>query len=184
MRKDTIEVYRRVFSHLEENGLLNQEDNVQCLCLYLVFQPRIQASLDSTIRAWNNHKIRTERSRTPIALFELSKEEAIRNGYWTGDPGDEIAEVDETYGVDEGQNLPPQDELDEDPMALELEDDSLIDSTETEALEDLEAARLLLVDVDLEEEDENWGIDVYCRAVQVLQLCLDNEEDTEEEELQ
>lgn len=161
VRKDTSEVFRQIFFSLEERGLLDQENQVHRLCLFLVFSPRIQASLDRTIAAWNNHKIRTARSRTPIALFELSREVAIRKGYWTGDPGDQ--EIDAFYGCDGDAPLPPQDELDEDPVEG-ADDPPAGDSANLESEEeaDLEAARSALFDMDFQEEDNNWGIDIYC----------------------
>ncbi|KAJ7588911.1 hypothetical protein C8J56DRAFT_785153, partial [Mycena floridula] len=60
------------------------------LCLYLVFQPCIQESLDQTREAWNHHQIRTAGYRTPVAIYELSRETAIRQGYWTGDSSDDV----------------------------------------------------------------------------------------------
>lgn len=91
IRKDTLEIFRKIFEYLEKNNLLDMMNDIQRLCLYVVFQPRIQESLNKTADAWNHHKIRTEHHHSPIALFELSREEAITRGYWTGDPGDDIS---------------------------------------------------------------------------------------------
>lgn len=81
VRKDTLEIYRQIFTHLEEEGLLDMEDSVQRLCLFLVFHPRIQASLNRTRDAWNFHKVRTAKNKTPVALWNLSRMEAISRGY-------------------------------------------------------------------------------------------------------
>lgn len=85
---------------MERLGLLDPSNPTHLVCLYLIYQPKIQQSLDATIASWNNHKIRTVGNRTPIAMFELSKERAINAGYWNNDPGDNVAEVDEDYGED------------------------------------------------------------------------------------
>ncbi|KAJ7596163.1 hypothetical protein C8J56DRAFT_754162, partial [Mycena floridula] len=103
VRKDTLENFRQIFKYLEDNNLLDMEDTIHCLCLYLVFQPHIQASLDRTRDAWNHHRIRTAGNRTPLApMYELSRETAIRRGYWTGDPGDDVNIVhdDPHYGLE------------------------------------------------------------------------------------
>ncbi|KAG8915996.1 hypothetical protein FRC02_004297 [Tulasnella sp. 418] len=77
------------------------DNDIQRVASYLVYQPRIQASLDRSLSAWNLHKIRTARNRSPVALFELSREAAITRGYWTGDPGDNLNTAsDPNYGVD------------------------------------------------------------------------------------
>ncbi|KAJ7585862.1 hypothetical protein C8J56DRAFT_787895 [Mycena floridula] len=82
---------------------------VAALCLYLAFQPRIQESLDRTREAWNHHQIRTAGYRIPVAIYELSRETAIQQGYWPGDPGDDVRNVDAQYGVegDLDANGPP-----------------------------------------------------------------------------
>ncbi|KAJ7600170.1 hypothetical protein C8J56DRAFT_879902 [Mycena floridula] len=60
-------------------------------CKYIIFQPWIQASLQRTISSWNLHQMRTEHYKTPMLIYELSREKAIVQGYWSGDPGDDIA---------------------------------------------------------------------------------------------
>jgi hypothetical protein len=123
---------------------------VHKLALYLVFQPRIQTSLDRTKESWNHHQIRTERNRSPVALFELSREEAIRLGYWTGDPGDAVDGVNEVYGVDGEGPVPPP----EDSEAGNFSSDA-----------EIQLARELMGDFDWDRDDGNWGIEVFCEAV-------------------
>lgn len=153
---------------MENVGLLDPSSPLDLVCLYLVFQPRIQRSLDETVSSWNRHKVRTAGNRTPIALWELSREKAINAGYWTGDPGDDVSEVDEGYGVDgDSTFIPPDDELARDPLAPQTDQFGSRDEeqmagifvTEDEAIQE---ARDVLHDVDFEEEDGNWGIEVYC----------------------
>lgn len=153
--------------------LLDMTNTIHKLCLYLVFQPRIQASLDRSRDAWNHHKIRTERNKTPIAIYELSREQAINRGYWTGDMGDPIADMeDSTYGLDGEAPLPPADEVVDDPVAPRAEPVGLEAEAEAGIFlndnEDLNDARSLMEEFDFEEDDGNWGIDVFCKAVVVL----------------
>ena len=103
--------------YLEEVQLLDMEDPVHRTCLFLVYHNQIQKSLDRTRDAWNHHKLRTEHNKTPIAIFELSRETAITRGYWTGDPGDSVEVAsDPSYGFDGEAPMPPAAETAEDPV--------------------------------------------------------------------
>lgn len=159
------------------------EDSVQRLCLFLVFQPRIQASLDRTRQGWNFHKVRTAGNKTPTAMWNLSRTEAISHGYWTGDPGDsfEVAE-DPLYGCDGAAPFPPEDELAEDPAGLDAHDAA---GTELNENADIEHAKDLLGEFDFEEDDGNWGIEVYIKAVSALyeqMATLESESDSDNSE--
>ncbi|KAK0432216.1 hypothetical protein EV421DRAFT_1719707, partial [Armillaria borealis] len=164
VRKDSLETFCQIFQYLEENNLLDMDNSVHRICLFLVFHPRIQASLDRTRDAWNHHQLHTEHYKTPIAIYELSREKAIRHGYWMGDPGDSVDEVrrDLYYGIDGDIHdnypfTPP--EVDpamsqEDKVETSLNND-----------EDIEFVKMLMADFNFEVEDSNWGIEVYCKAV-------------------
>ncbi|KAJ7613558.1 hypothetical protein FB45DRAFT_981796 [Roridomyces roridus] len=183
VRKDTLELYRQIFAYLEQSGLLDMESAVHRVCLYIIFQPRIQHSLDETRSSWNNHKIRTAGNKTPIALYQLSKTRAINRGYWTGDPGDDIRTAsDPAYGEDPGERLPPADELANDPTSPDFsefpnvaaERDAGIFVNEDEEIREAEEA---LGDLGIMEDDGNWGIDIYCRAVLIFTAHLEESED-------
>jgi hypothetical protein len=170
VRKDSLEAFRQVFMHLEGLGLLDMEDPVHRTCLFLVFRNRIQQSLNRTRDAWNHHKLRMERNKTPIAIYELSRQSAITHGYWTGDPGDDIETAsDPMYGVDGEAPLPPAGLHDEDPEQLQ---DEVNDEVELGVLvnsdEELAEAQEMLNDMDFDKDDGNWGIEVYCQAVLLL----------------
>jgi hypothetical protein len=81
VRKDTLQVFREIFIHLEELGLLEMDSPIDRVCLYIVLQPRIQASLDETRTSWNLHKMRTANHKSPRAIYELSREKAVNRGY-------------------------------------------------------------------------------------------------------
>jgi hypothetical protein len=177
VRKDTLEVFRQVFKHLEELGLLDMENTVHRVCLFIVYQPRIQASLDRTRHSWNLHKIRTAGNKTPVALYELSKEFAIQRGFWTGDPGDDMATASsEMYGHDPDAPVPPQDELRDDPEGRNGSDEQLHGDSEhmrqtgihVNDDDEISWAREILSVFDLDREDGNWAIDIYCEAVVYL----------------
>lgn len=163
IQKDSLEAFRQVFLYLERNELWSKENPIQSLALYLVFQPRIQESLNRAKHAWNHHQIRTAHYRTPVAMYELSRQQLMNQGVWTGDVGDNISLVDGWYGVegveDAGLAVPPVDPSD--PNSA-LHDDA-----------DIQEAREALGDFDFTEDDGNWGIDVYCRAALLLGAYVD-----------
>ncbi|KAK0442052.1 uncharacterized protein EV420DRAFT_1278502 [Desarmillaria tabescens] len=165
VRKDSLETFRQIFDYLETNNLWDKENTVHCLCLFLVFQPRIQSPLNRTRDAWNHHKIRTASHRTPIAMYELSREQAIRRGYWMGDVGDDIETANDPFYGEEGalggnSLIPPPEGLEE--------------GTETHLNEDLhlELAKALLGEFDYERDGGNWEIEVYCEAVIKMENVL------------
>ncbi|KAK0477864.1 hypothetical protein IW261DRAFT_1551843 [Armillaria novae-zelandiae] len=152
--KDSLETYQQIFQYLEEMDLLDMENSIHCICVFL-------ASLDRTCDAWNHHQLSTERYKTPIALYELSQEKAMQHGYWTGDPGDSVDEVrgNPYYGIDGDINdnypfAPPEPTGKEDEAEVALNND-----------EDIEFVKEVMGDFDFEAEDSNWGIEMYCEAV-------------------
>ncbi|THU77321.1 hypothetical protein K435DRAFT_878011 [Dendrothele bispora CBS 962.96] len=162
IHKDTLEVFRKIFQYLQDNELLEMESSVHRIALFVVFQPRIQTSLDHSSDAWNHHRIRTARSKTPVAIWELSREYAINRGYWTGDPGDDRATANHPlYGVDgESEDTIPGDhQVDEEMDQVMVNDDA-----------EIEAAKEILRNSHFywEREDGNWGIEVFCEAVIIL----------------
>ncbi|KAJ3887065.1 hypothetical protein GG344DRAFT_56347 [Lentinula edodes] len=176
---DSLEIFRKIFGYLVDIGLLDMENSIQRLCLYVVYRDRIQASLDRTLSSWNLHDMRTEHNQSPIAMYELSREKAINRGYWTGDPGDHLYTASQpSYGQEDG-DLPPLDELAEDPehgdftpyLSREEEREKGVfvnDDDEIEEVKDFLRADGFRYDAD----DGNWGIDTYCEAVQRIQAIL------------
>ncbi|KAE9383941.1 hypothetical protein BT96DRAFT_843082 [Gymnopus androsaceus JB14] len=162
IRKDTLEAFRKIFEYLEREGLLDMTNLIQRLVLFVVFQPRIQASLHRSADAWNHHQVRTAGNKMPIALYEISCEHAKTHGYWTGDPGDDIHTASHSmYGL--------EDELDSrgtpgDHSVPEEDDNTNIRVNEDEDLVFVRNA-FREMEFDLEKDDGNWGIEVYCEAV-------------------
>ncbi|KIM39447.1 hypothetical protein M413DRAFT_446950 [Hebeloma cylindrosporum] len=147
------------------------------VCLFLTYHLRIQHSLDETVASWNLHKVRTAGNKTPLALYQLSKEEAIHRGYWTGDPGDSADAIDPGYGVDDQGSFPPADELEHDPTEpnyngladTEMERDAGIFVNDDE---EIKAAKECLEGMDFDKDDGNFGIDVYCEAIARLAALM------------
>lgn len=144
------------------------------IALFLVFQPRIQHTLDSMMMAWNNHRLRGEGNRSPNYIFDASRRKAIQEGYWNTDPGDSILDAsDPLYGVDEqdGTSVPTSELEDESEMVEE----EIETGVRVNADEELSQAQSLLPGFKYEKEDGNWGIEVYLEVVRTLAVCYPDE---------
>ncbi|KAJ7669797.1 hypothetical protein B0H17DRAFT_1086436 [Mycena rosella] len=117
VRKDSLESYRQIFTYLGNTGLLDMENEIHRSCLFLVFQPRIQASLDRTRDAWNHHKaplppITEQHGEPEIVSQEPVGIDAEREAGICVNDDDELREVqelmpdfdfgrnDENWGID------------------------------------------------------------------------------------
>ena len=146
------------------------------VCLFLTYHHRIQRSLDETVASWNLHKVRTAGNKTPLALYQLSREKAINQGYWTGDPGDNVGSVRDGYGEDPNEGFSPADELAADPQAADYRDFDVEMEREAGIFvnddEEIQAAKECLEGYEFEADDGNFGIDIYCNAVTRLTALM------------
>ncbi|XP_063438044.1 uncharacterized protein LOC134719043 [Mytilus trossulus] len=69
MYRGCTNIFYDLFTFMEREGILDMESEIHLWSLHYVFMPRIQRSLDTFKKMWNNHKIRTERGKTPKQLF-------------------------------------------------------------------------------------------------------------------
>ena len=137
-------------------------------CIFLVFQKRVQESLNRCKEAWNFHQLGSEHNKSPMALFALSRQTALSRGYWTGDPGDAVEDAeDPLYGFDGEAPVPPPAEQQEDANGRAEEDPGLC-GMGPDGERELEGVLNRLGDFDLDREDGNWGINVYLEAIQML----------------
>ncbi|CAG7820708.1 unnamed protein product, partial [Allacma fusca] len=74
-----VDVYREsqyflaIFASMEQDGILDIDNPVHLFVLHYVFVPRMQHSYDQFRNGWNNHKISTENSRSPLQLMILKR---------------------------------------------------------------------------------------------------------------
>ena len=61
--------FRGEFYQLESEGVVNVNNDTDILCLHYVYLQRINQAIDEFVAAHNNHRISTERNRTPQQLF-------------------------------------------------------------------------------------------------------------------
>lgn len=54
---------------MEDKGILDNDNPVHLWVLHFVFLPRINHALDAFTTTWNNHKLSSQRNKTPQELF-------------------------------------------------------------------------------------------------------------------
>lgn len=62
-------VYRELFSFLEREGALSLDNDVHMWCLQFVYLPRLNRDLKRFQTGWNNHRLRSEKGKTPHQLY-------------------------------------------------------------------------------------------------------------------
>ena len=62
-------IFREEFYQLESEGVLNVNNDTDIFCLHFVYLPRINQALSEFVAAHNNHKVSTEKNKTPAQLF-------------------------------------------------------------------------------------------------------------------
>ena len=158
----TIKRYRMLFTAMENQGLLNQDNRLHRMAPHFVYRPRIQRSLDEFALTWNYHKIDTERNRTPRQLFIDAAFSA------PGIAGDDPEVVDTEYGMEEGNTWDDISEVDaedaiSDVDAVEL-DDVLGD--------DSNIVNMLCLEINPLDEDDEDGVLWYRHAVDLLEHSI------------
>lgn len=149
---------------MKEDLIFDSANWTHRVALILVYRPRIQKSLDNTLTAWNAHKLRTERYKTPNALYALSRQQAIIAGYWDGDSGDSVDESNAaTYGVDTEAPIPPSGEMRSDASQRQGEG-----QVNNKLEEDVMKAAQALEGYDWTRDDNRYGINVFSETVILL----------------
>ena len=69
VRRSVTEEFRCLFYQMEHEGSLNPLNETDMYCLHYVFESRINHVISEFTIAWNNHKLSTERNRSPNQLF-------------------------------------------------------------------------------------------------------------------
>jgi hypothetical protein len=163
VRAGTLEAFRCLFIQMTENNLYDPNNPIHKLALHLVYQKRIQHSLQDTLGAWNNHKLRTEHYRTPEAIYALSRQQAILNGTWLGNVGDPLSEVNSaTYGVETCGPHPPPEEVAAESNSYQSEGQDDVDHPFEESLVE---ARQLLQGFDFGQQDDSCGTELFAEVV-------------------
>ncbi|KZS93702.1 hypothetical protein SISNIDRAFT_465883 [Sistotremastrum niveocremeum HHB9708] len=169
--KTTLAPFAAVFRLLRQNGLFVLENRIHRVAMILVYQPRVQASLDEATRTWNHHALSSERHRSPKAIWSLSRQQAILGGYWN-DPGDPVEEARQRYyGVDDEHDLPP-DVLEGLEREHRRDDDANGEEDEVQLTllgQAVEWGKQVLGNFDVMRQDNQVGMQVYTEVVTLLE---------------
>ncbi|XP_069131960.1 uncharacterized protein [Argopecten irradians] len=106
VHKDVIEHFCRTFYELEDEKVLDPDNPIHITAIHLVYLPEINSALDRMRTAWNNHRLRTERNRSPNQIwFEGMTDERsldhtpVREIYSGSVIRDSIAEKLNSFGL-------------------------------------------------------------------------------------
>jgi hypothetical protein len=164
--RSVLKLFSKVFTHLEEREKsLDYADPLCVICLHYVFVPRIQQMLDEWVTSWNSHPIEGCSNFSPLQLRESgflqrygSESQFVRDVFDgplpTGTNEDE-------YGV----------ECD-DADAEECEENTGSTVTIPQCASSLPPVRMerilqLLQDINPLENDNNYGISLYKRCLEL-----------------
>ncbi len=70
-----LSIFYDLFLSLEGDGYLDPDNEDQLFCLHSVYLPLINDCLCKFTLSWNNHKIRTAGSKSPLQLFILGMQQ-------------------------------------------------------------------------------------------------------------
>ena len=149
------------FQAMEESGVLSMGDEIHKFILHFVFLPRINIALNSFVASWNNHPMRTARNWSPYRIWvngvlDIRNHENVGVSDIVGSSTDEA----EWYGYDPSAPAPSDDGL----SSVEVLDadpnlpDHIFEQLRTE--------------IDPCENSDNFGIDIYLRALHIVESAL------------
>ena len=72
-------LFYRLFSFMEDQGILDVNNETNMYCLHYTFIPRINQSLTTFKDAWNHHPLSTEGSLSPIQLWISGLSRTVRH---------------------------------------------------------------------------------------------------------
>lgn len=101
-----IQLFHRLFYHLEHIGILNPLDSKHLFALHYVFIPRINSALSDFIAAWNKHQVSGCQGQSPIQLYTRGMMELQQQNLLAFDF---FEPVTDNYGVGD-EDLVPEDE--------------------------------------------------------------------------
>ena len=156
MRKMVSEYFRRLFYFLERNNLLDASNEFDLLALHFVFIPRINSNLNKFKASWNNHKLSTEKQKTPNQLYILGMLRQFGSDYTAVKDffEQDVIEPDE-YGVEEPE-----------VADAAIEDGDVVIPENRVQLSDHCLRELR--EIDPLEQDTNHGISLYIQARDII----------------
>lgn len=151
-------MFYNLFRNLEDADLLDPTNELDLFCLHFSFVPKINKMLQIFQNTWNNHKVRTEKNKSPLQLFMIGMH-ILSNGnlgreYF--EDFDDIAGM--LYGVDS------------DEMNLDDEEQVTVPQTIDMSQELQEALQVIRID---DNDADIWNEKVYVRVRDELKRRFD-----------
>lgn len=81
LRRVLVVYYIRLFSHLEDVGVLDALNEYHLLALHYVYLPRINRALEEFAEDWNNHPLSTEANCSPLSIWHSGVTSLINTQY-------------------------------------------------------------------------------------------------------
>lgn len=148
--------YKNLFFSMEEQGILDENNELDIFCLLYVFLPRVRKSLNEFICQWNYHGLSTAASLSPMQLWQSS---TIMGLSFEHDDDSAYLNNPHEYGIEDYCHE-PQIETENNVVIPEFQialSDALISSVRT---------------VVPDPEDGNFGINHYLRVRDILCTSL------------
>ena len=150
--------YHNLFYFLEANNDLDPDNEIHMFALQYVFMPRVNRALDCFIAQWNHHPIRTEGNESPLQLWTAGFYKFAESDYRAVRDVLDFETVNfNEYGVDDDGPTPQ----------LQTNNHVVVPRSLVELSEEEEA--FLHSHIDPLNEDENFGITLYRRSVNIVE---------------
>ena len=157
-----IQQYRNIFYHLESEHRLDPDNDIHIFALHFVYMPRINRSLKEFTDAWNHHPLRTEKNRSPLAVWT--------EGFYdhtTSQPDIlDLLDITETdlalYGIDfDGPTPELQTNNDVQVPDIDLNFNEITQQYMQNSFDPLQ-------------NDNDYGVSLYCQLVEYLEGQINN----------
>ena len=149
-----VQLFYRLFNHLEQIGILDPLNPYHLFALHYVFAPVINLALNNYTNAWNHHSLSTCHAKTPIQMYTEGMLTCRHKNLPALDYYEPISESN--YGVDDPQ-VPVDIEESNDTVTLPEVEIELSDQQE-----------LLLLQVNPHAASSCHRIDHYCHVLNIV----------------
>jgi hypothetical protein len=66
--------FANLFMQMEQHGILNRDEDVHIAVLHIVYLPWLKKECADFVAMWNNHKVSTNKDRSPKSEFAVTKD--------------------------------------------------------------------------------------------------------------
>lgn len=148
-----IQLYHRLFYHLEEIGLLDPLNENHIYALHYVFLPRINRAMEEFTKGWNQHSITGCEGLSPLQLYT---KEMVKIRQTSLPAYDFFQPVNDSYGSEDEDFVPSNEDNTVTIPRVQVE------LTEQQKLK-------LATEINPTAESDYHGIDLYMNTLQIVQ---------------